>query len=145
MLAFATSVLQVIVEAADPYPEADAVLLLEPVPDKVLGFLGVVSVVETSHRGDVRLGDRLVVAHVGDLARQTDPVVAVIRIDDGEADPWIATEIGGPAAAVGAVDDQPLAFDQVPDDGLAGAAVRIDGGDRGELGRIDEAQDVIGE
>ena len=73
-----------------------------------------------------------------------DPAVAIGLVVDRHRDARVAREVRGPASADLAVEDDHVAVEPIPDDGLPRPAVGIDRRDGREAGRREEGAHVFG-
>src|SRR6476659_3476901 len=137
-----TSLLELIVDGGRSEPERDALLTLEPVADQPLGLVGIVRVVAAGHLGDVGLGRRLVGRHT-DGAGQPDPAVAIHPVVDRQRDPRVSHEVRRPASTLGAVDDDLIAVDPIPDRRLTGRSIGVERGDGREAEVVEEVANVV--
>src|SRR2546426_707137 len=109
-------------EAGRPDREADPILT---------AVLVRVRAVTASHRHDV--AERIVtLVKQLSAALETDPVLGIAPVLDGDGDSLVAHEVAWPAPLAPTVDDQPVALQEVPDQGLVCRSVGIDLRDRCE-------------
>src|SRR5205823_13833598 len=78
-----------------------------------------------------------------DLERE--PVLGIAAVLDGDGDSLVAHEVAWPAPHAPTVDNQPVALQEVPDQGLVWRSVGIDRRDRCESRLGEESPDALGE